>query len=327
VARVDKARAEWTRFENEDVPAFGRWMAAVFGALMTRSRELQCLIGEKEAIVREVDMEVFISGLMPHLAYQRVMYRRSNPAPAHRDAGSDGTQERNHDAGPRREEPDEVDLEMLFQDLLRRAMGINPDRLSDAAYERMFRDFKKAYGPNASEPPPPRAFEPSRPAPKPEQARIKEIYRILVRRLHPDLRADGDAAVSSIWHEVQEAYNAGDIDRLETLLALTDIKSNTAGDHTSLSQMRAVLDELARDLKALQKSLRRARKDDAWNFARAEDRAPLEARIRHKMEMTLADQEDHLRTLESVIRDWSQPRAQRFYKPQRAPRGQEEFSF
>jgi hypothetical protein len=38
-----------------------------------------------------------------------------------------------------------------------------------------------------------------------EEARFKEIYRILVRRLHPDLRADGDATVSALWHEVQEA--------------------------------------------------------------------------------------------------------------------------
>ena len=40
--------------------------------------------------------------------------------------------------------------------------------------------------------------------------RIKEIYRRLVRRLHPDLRANGDATVSSLWHEVQEAYAAGE---------------------------------------------------------------------------------------------------------------------
>src|SRR5205814_5812795 len=40
--------------------------------------------------------------------------------------------------------------------------------------------------------------------------RVKEIYRRLVRRLHPDLRADRDASVSSLWHEVQEAYAGGE---------------------------------------------------------------------------------------------------------------------
>src|SRR5437588_12761186 len=58
--------------------------------------------------------------------------------------------------------------------------------------------------------------------------RVKEIYRRLVRRLHPDLRADGDATVSSLWHEVQEAYAAGDVARMELLLALSDL-SNALG--------------------------------------------------------------------------------------------------
>jgi len=64
--------------------------------------------------------------------------------------------------------------------------------------------------------------------------RVKEIYRRLVRRLHPDLRADGDATVSSVWHEVQEAYAAGDVARMELLLALIDL-SNAPGASTTLS--------------------------------------------------------------------------------------------
>lgn len=47
-----------------------------------------------------------------------------------------------------------------------------------------------------------------------EGSRLKETYRILVRRRHPDLRADGDAHVSALWHEVQEAYQAGSVERM-----------------------------------------------------------------------------------------------------------------
>src|SRR5207247_7519930 len=72
--------------------------------------------------------------------------------------------------------------------------------------------------------------------------RVKEIYRRLVRRLHPDLRADGDATVSSLWHEVQEAYAAGDVARMELLLALSGL-SNAPGACTTLSQMRSVRGE------------------------------------------------------------------------------------
>ena len=110
------------------------------------------------------------------------------------------------------------------------------------------------------------ADEPEEP-PTEVDARVKELYRLLVRRLHPDLRADGIAAVSALWHEVQEAYAASDIPRMEILLALSDIESNHLGDQTSLGQMRAVFAELQRALRNLEKSLLEAEGEDAWNFA------------------------------------------------------------
>src|SRR5207247_9018481 len=79
--------------------------------------------------------------------------------------------------------------------------------------------------------------------------RVKEIYRRLVRRLHPDLSADGDATVSSLWHEVQEAYAAGDVARMELLLSLSDL-SNAPGASTTLSHMRSALSELPRSVTA-----------------------------------------------------------------------------
>ena len=320
MARVEKARTEWTHFEQKDLPAFARWMAARFGSLMTRSRELSDLIREKEHLVAEVEAESWTTASPLHVAYRRVIYRREHPQPEYRPPGGPG-HERDPDAdfddgGP----PDEFELEMMFDELLRN-VGINPDRMSNSAYEQLFREFKNKFGPPPSGPPPFHGNNDSPSSasrtPPQQQARIKEIYRILVRRLHPDLRADGDAAVSSIWHEVQEAYGAGDLDRLETLLALTDIKSNQAGDHTSLSQMRAVLEELARNLKALQKSLRHARKDDAWNFSRSNDRTTLETNFRHKLETELEEQQRRLQALETLIHDWSRPRNERVKNPPR----------
>ena len=130
---------------------------------------------------------------------------------------------------------------------------------------------------------------------------------MLVRRLHPDTRADRDAEVSALWHEVQEAYTAGNVDRLEMLLAFTDIQSNTAGEHTSLFQMRSVLAELRSAFNALQRNLRAAKKDHAWNFARLEDRSKIEARVRREMESTLAWHEGQLRELEALLAKWSAP--------------------
>jgi hypothetical protein len=331
MARVEKARTEWKRFENEDLPAFGRWMAASFGALQTRCRDLDALIHEKESLIDEVEEEMFMSGARPHTAYRRVIQRRTHPqAEWNRTDDAEPTPKIGPDFDPADSEgPDEFDQEMMFEEVLRTLMGVNPDKLDDATYEAMFRDFKrKVFGQRGTSEPPPFSPGNSQPKiPKPDQARIKEIYRVLVRRLHPDLRADGDAAVSSLWHEVQEAYSAGNLDRLETLLALTDIQSNKTGDHISLFQMHAVLAELERDLKALQKSLRRARKDDAWNFAHTDGRTALQARIRRELETSQAKQQQHLSELEALLDSWSQPPFVQKRKTTPAPRAQAEFTF
>ena len=316
MARLEKLRAEWRRFEQEDRPAFERWRAATFGALLSRLRDTESLLREKEALILEVEMEMFTRGTRnPRAAYAAVMRRRSKPPPV--------ADTRDDEPPPMRE--DDADFEipefeknLLFEDFLRAILGINPDRLSEKKYEKMFADFKaKVLGQGEPEPPPTSRAQPA--APKTEQARIKEIYRVLVRRLHPDTRADSDAEISALWHEVQEAYSHGNLDRLEMLLALTDIQANGTGEHTSLFQMRSVLRELCRSFSALQRSLRAGKRELAWNFARTADRSGVQARLQRQFEADLAVQQESLREMEAILAEWSappKPRGKMAAKPQ-----------
>ena len=206
--------------------------------------------------------------------------------------------------------------------------GHRPARTDRATYDRMFREFKEqVFGDDDTEPPPYAGRTPDVASPPPKDARVKEIYRILVRRLHPDLRADKDASVSALWHEVQEAYEAGNLDRLETLLALTDLESNQTGAHTSLFQLKSVLAELGRSLRALQKSLRGARREPAWNFARVTDHTEVRNRIRRELEESRADLKSRLSQLEKLFAAWSQPPPDRRRKGRAGPRSQGEFQF
>src|SRR5205085_7043269 len=134
--------------------------------------------------------------------------------------------------------------------------------------------------------------------------RVKEIYRRLVRRLHPDLRADGDATVSSLWHEVQEAYAAGDVARMELLLALSDL-SNAPGASTTLSQMRSALGELTRSVRALELSLVEARREDSWNFARTGPSEDLRSRVERQLQQDLAVRQQRLEALTGISAGWA----------------------
>ena len=181
-----------------------------FWRMLTKIREVEAQVGQKEMLIAEVEMEMMFGARGGYgAAYQRVMKQREMPQ---KHGGNFA------DAPPPQEEGEwpgedadagEEDEEMI---LLRRNYFLSnspacawnrSDRLSDREYDRLLKEFRKNVlkkgktGPQ--QPPPPNgsafASAPRREV-KPETGRIKELYRLLVRRLHPDLRADKDAEVS-----------------------------------------------------------------------------------------------------------------------------------
>lgn len=317
LSRLERAKAEWKRFETEDKVQFDRWMAATFGATLSRIRELGAMVAAKEALVNEVQEEMFWSGARnERTAYAKVQERRDNPPP---------------EPEPERwEEADDAEAkdnfraldEEFFKEFLRMT-GVNPKRLSKADYDRMFAEFSgNAYaeperGPSAHKPAPQRS----------DDARLKELYRQLVRRLHPDTRTKGDADVSALWHEVQDAYNTGNVERLETLLGLTDFQANATGEHTSVSQMRAILTELRRSFNGLQRNLRIAKNSMAWNFSQLKDRTILERRTSRELAVEVRNVEERLRGLEALIASWAASPKAKKTRATREFRQQPEFLF
>ena len=314
MAKLEKARAELRRFEQEDRPAFGRWMAAHFGALLTELRESARQIHEHEGVIRDVDIEMIWSGRRnPRKAYAAVMKRRESP-----DADDDFAEgvafdpfEEMAGGNPKEE------CRALFEDFVRSVLGINPEQMGKADCANMFAEFEAAMFGEDAQASPFQSHDVGKPSASRDEPRIKEIYRILVRRLHPDVRADGDAAVSAIWHEVQEAYAARDLDRMETLLALTELKSGANGSKASISQMRVALAEFNRAFRAVRRSLEEAKRDPAWGFSRNPFDGPMKERIRRALEVNLSRQRRVVAELKVIIEGWSRPWRPRVKKPRK----------
>jgi hypothetical protein len=320
MAKLEKARAALRRFEQEDRPSFARWMAATFGALLTELRDNARLIAEQESLILDVETEMIWSNHSnPRKAYAAVMKRRESPT-EYDDfvAGDAADPVEEMDA----EYPDEERRE-FFYDFLSSMLGIDPEDLGEADYANMFAEFEAEMFGNDPQANPFQPAKQEKPSAGREEARIKEIYRIMVRRLHPDLRADGDATVSAIWHEVQEAYEARNLDRLETLLALTEMESGTNGGQASLSQIRRALADFNRAIRAVQRSLREARRDPAWDFSRNQHRDRMEKSIRLEMEQSLSQQRSIIATLKRTIDDWSRPWHPHVKKPRKQSRSQQ----
>lgn len=313
MAELEHARILWHRFEREDKPAFVRWRAREFGALLSEARETELQIRERETLVHEVEMEMRRGFIDPHTAYRRVLARRADPSTVVEESRA-----QRNDAGVGRA-LSEFEKEALFQEWVQKSLGTNPDKMDDDAYSASFEAFKSHMFRVRPEEPRPQLNrraagsveledeEEPEPSAKPIDARVKELYRLLVRRLHPDLRADGSASVSALWHEVQEAYAATDVAQMEILLALSDIAVDAIGDQTSLGQMRAVLAELERSLDALEHSLREARREDAWDFARAGVVEGLTERVERELRANLRLRTNRLAILQRTLAVWAKP--------------------
>ncbi|MGH9567599.1 MAG: hypothetical protein ACRD4I_16610, partial [Candidatus Angelobacter sp.] len=304
---MEEARALWNHFERRDKPSFILWRAREFGALLSKAREVEVQIRESEALIYEVEMEMRRTIIDPHSAYQRVMYRRAHPS---------APEEPRREGGEKGRALSEFEQETLFQEWVKKFIGTNPDKMDDEAYTASFTAFKShMFANKAPEPAPnenrraskPRTVEVEEEPDAPIDARVKELYRVLVRRLHPDLRADGNVSVSNLWHEVQEAYAMGDVGRMELLLALSDIEANAVGEETTLFQMRAVLVELQRALDALQRSLHEAKSDDAWHFAHKGADEELREQIGRELQRNLVTRTARLTSLQKIIADWAHP--------------------
>ncbi len=316
MADLERARTAWHRFEREDKPAFARWRAREFGALLSKAREVEVQIRDSQALVHEVEMEMRRGFQDAHSAYQRVKFRRENPN-ATDEEPEDDVRARNVGAAPRLSE---FEKEALFQEWVQKSLGTNPDKMDDEAYATTYEAFKSHMFRNPLEEPRARNTlrprDPQRdPAVKEEEdreevsdavdLRVKELYRLLVRRLHPDRRADGITAGSALWHEVQEAYGASDVARMEILLALSDIEANHMSDQTSLSQMNSLLTELERASRALEKSVLEAEGEDAWNFARTGPNEDLRVRVQRELKSDLAARTLRLDVLTRTIAAWA----------------------
>jgi hypothetical protein len=321
MARLEGLRADWTRFSDRDRPLFNQWMAREFGSLLSDLREGERLFHEKMDLIQDIELVLILGEARTHrAAYKLVMERRAAEAAGfanHEDAeGGDPA----HEA----EDPDPVEQyreasrrgeseEELFNDFLETQLGVYAEELRKADYKRLFAKFKREVLGQEPPPSPPKnkrsgkGAVPAQGAPteSPGVSRLKSIYRQLVRRLHPDSRAEEREGVDAIWHEVQDAYAKGDLARLERLFAVTDAVSGTLDAGGAFSAMYDALRELRRSIRALLKSLAVAKKDPAWNFSRAGDHSSLQQRISMQLHSDRMEQLRRLERLGETLADWA----------------------
>jgi hypothetical protein len=304
--KVSLLQDQLETFSVQDLPFFQSWEARLFGALLTELRELSSELEEKRWILMAVEEEVFYTGCRPETAYRRIMAEKNNPGTTEdddEDYQSHSDQKGSADSGTEESDP--------FHG------GLLPPGFSAADYEQMSKAEKKKFranyemiaemyeamtgqtAPSLEEalgyqnrdlPPQnsnnPRKHHPSQAPqpPKSDDTYLRSLYRKLVRRLHPDANPHQSARNREIWHEVQMAYQARDVEKLELAAGRLELDLGGSPDHLPLSVLYNLEKGLKHSLRGLNKDTHLKKQHPAWNFTnRSKEHPLLEASYRSEL--------------------------------------------
>ncbi len=284
---LEKSRRLLNQFQQSDQPQFTRWLNRHFGALLTELRELNLKLAADDALIFSVQTEMMFGCRSFARAYKRVMDLRDNPEPPPPPTSGD-ERDGNWDpfgAGPDRANPDDPDnpLKAIFEEMFGESGPEVPP------WENQGRHTGKPF---------PAA------APAPVSKRLKELYRAVVRRLHPDSQRKMSAQKTEWWHQAQSAYEAGDAEQLEVILTLCEIDESGTTEQTSASLLQRITAQLKSSLREIKRQIAQGRGEPAWNFSGRADHAAMEEQMRRNLTGELMAMQARWANTQKLIAKW-----------------------
>jgi hypothetical protein len=258
-----KVQVALEEFERRILPEYTRWEESHLNPLLAEERIIEDKIYQLEDLLEEMIFAREVFGVSGKETYEEFVKTQAQQ--------NDNVTEEPDE--PRRTEipdfPEDEGLsesEIAFRMFLRFAEGVDPLHLRKSDYKRLFEKFCQS-----------RNYQQASPRSKPREIpipfRIKELYRTLVRRLHPDTgRLRQEPLFERLWHDLQDSYAAKDLDRMELLLAMTDLQSGQEGMKSTLFHMRRAAAEFLKTAREMKSRLNKARKTPAWMFWHSTDR-------------------------------------------------------
>jgi hypothetical protein len=314
---LSKLKDQLKRYHEQDQPGFRSWVHRTFGPLLTRQRELQHAIEEKQILIHEIQAMASRYGLSDLAAYRKVLWRRAHPDEAQAEDRQFEEDERQRQQSHSKDDPaDDIfgegdpELDDIFGD--DEGEGEPDDEADFNAF------FESMTGIRL----------PSRDAnrPHPDQKTVKELYRNIVRRLHPDHHGQMTDERKALWHEAQAAYRHHDLNALHSILARCDDGEAGLGDHSPISFIRRLTQQLKTATQSTRRDIRNMKRDVAWDYeTRIKNptyvrgvKADLQDMV-HDLQWTLDDIEREMARLDRLATRQAQQGQPVRRKPARSP--------
>ncbi|MGK5086548.1 J domain-containing protein [Bdellovibrionota bacterium FG-2] len=305
IHQMDLARDRLRRFNEESQPAFQQWLHSQFGKEISELRELAQKLHELQRLSAEVEDYKFSRRCNYRQAYEAIMDRRNHPEAY----AAESERHDNPFDDPFEDYADEGDE---FEN------DFDPETAFRAAFDSLFEedpehDFHKTLNDFDELD---RRSEQESAAPN---SRLKTLYRALARKLHPDVNTKLDQKHKDLWHQVQDAYEGRDIERLETLSALSELFDENTKSVESISSLKNLYEELRSGLRHLQRQINRCNKDMAWSFEKTQKHPKKMQRLREKIASQMRAEKseilDYIAYGERQIQQWKTPPPRKVPKP------------
>lgn len=273
MAELERVRAELREYEEHHRPQFRRWLHREFGATLTEMREVELKLRAQQDLLFRIQSVSFFEGVSPKKAYDFVMRAQEEAEREERDFREKGEERRESRKSEERHEGGKTPFEDFFP-------GDDDD---DPFFMPQPKQRRKAE--------------------EERQVRLKEIYRMVVRKLHPDMRKELTEHERDLWHQAQEAYEKEDSEQLEVILAMCEIEEQNSTRNARLSVLQRITAMFKRTLRPLKAELKKSQKDPAWNFS-AKTEAEVEQlgrRVKGDIEQEVARLKMELREAEAEL--------------------------
>ncbi|HEY8966091.1 MAG TPA: J domain-containing protein [Candidatus Methylacidiphilales bacterium] len=272
------------RFHQEDKPQYEQWLQANFGPLVAELRSVRAEVNRLRELIFEVETRTWLNSQSSAAAYRDILERElKRRAEEQAKKAEAGEKEPESEEEPGPDEP---------------GAGEGEDGESRASGGRR--------GPKLS---------------ADKEARLKSAYRALVRRLHPDHNTEVTPLMRERWHAAQQAYQAGDLELLESIetLCLGDEEDESAllkGHDIPVSHILERAARLATSIARQTQKVLHLKKDPGWSFSVIVETEERLERLHRQTAKTLPTQIEHARAeaadLEAKVAQW-QNDAERFY--------------
>lgn len=269
--QLSKIKGEIEKYQSVDKPNYQSWVQANFAGIIQSIREKTTELLEKRSLVEEIKETAYIKNISLFSAYQMAIKRRAEEKKKKEKLKEEKTKEE-------QQYEYEKEREEKFREF----------------YEEFHR-FENVNNENNNE------------DNEEIEKKVKERYRLLAQKLHPDKNKNLTSAEKKLWLETVTAYKNKDLTRMDYLISAYN------RDHGFISLEQTVFELIAankliqKELKNHKRTMNKAKKDPAWNFTKARD--PKISKLKKGVKLEFAEYEKaiirEIFEFDKILRSWS----------------------